>query len=250
MYQKFRRWVNTHTHKKGMCTPGSGFNSSVAFCYIKRMLNVLNLPLWMDKKRCVIYSEKGCWLKRNLRSHWKFSPNKCIYVNLCTLLQGHRPFWGPGTRLGLRHVALHIPRRISRLTRPPIPAYSIFPSLSRGGHKPNRPNQDQLKGSKNTMLLRPVFHLFALGRKNIPVSGCFYQMPLAVTHPLFLVLVESPTKPALKYTLRWVIRQGIHHLVVVFMNLLQFHFQHHLPFDLIGFLRILVGQSDMVPPHA
>lgn len=137
MYQKFRRWVNTHTHKKGMCTPGSGFNSSVAFCYIKRMLNVLNLPLWMDKKRCVIYSEKGCWLKRNLRSHWKFSPNKCIYVNLCTLLQGHRPFWGPGTRLGLRHVALHIPRRISRLTRPPIPAYSI--SLTESGGTQTKP---------------------------------------------------------------------------------------------------------------
>ena len=117
-----------------MCTPRSGFNSSVAFCYIKSVSNVLNLPLWMDKKRCVIYSEKGCWLKSQIPlkmcSEFPFSPNKCIYVNLCTLLQGHRPFWGPGTWLGLRHVALHIPRKISRLTRPPIPAYSISPTES------------------------------------------------------------------------------------------------------------------------
>lgn len=121
---------------------------------------------------------------------------------------GHAPS-GTQTLLRSRHPAwaqtrgsLHIPRRISRLTCPPIPAYSISPTESGRDSKPNHPNQDQLKGNKNTVLLRSVFHLFALGRKNIPVSGSLYQMPLAVTHPLFLVLIEPPTKPALKYTLR------------------------------------------------
>ena len=194
-----------------------------------------------------LLTEEKSQIPLKICSEVPFSPNKCLYVNLCKLLQGHRPFWGPGTRLGLRRVALCIPGRIARLTRPPMPAASISPTES---GRDTKPNQDQLKGRKNTALPRQAFHLFALGRKNIPVPGCFYQMPLAVTHPLFLVLVEPPTKPALKYTLRWVIRQGIHHLVVVFMNLLQFHFQHHLPFDLIGFLRVLVGQSDVVPPHA
>lgn len=92
------------------------------------------------------------------------------------------------------------------------------------------------------------FHSFALWREDIPVSGGLYQMPLAVTHPLFLVFVEPPTEPALKDTLGGVVRHRAHHLIVVFMNLLQFHFQHHLPLHVVSFCHILVGQPHMVPP--
>lgn len=75
-------------------------------------------------------------------------------------------------------------------------------------------------------------------------------MPLAVTHPLFLIFIEPPTEPALKYTLGRVVWQGAHHLVVVLMNLFQFHFQHHLPLHVVRFFCILVGQAHVVPPDA
>lgn len=125
---------------------------------------------------------------------------------------------------------------------------SVFLLVSQGGQG-KTPTQTRMNYKKNTLLPTPICGSFAPGRENIPISSCFYQMSLAVTHPFFLVFVQPSTKPALEYTL-CIIRQGTHHLVVVFMNFFKFHFQHHLSFYLVGFLQVPVGQPDVMPPDA